>query len=138
MLKKICVIISAVVIITSLYINNKTPIFSGFAKSFEVHLTDYSESSAELLVNKEEFIFLPSIKGESCVIEDEYFDLKQYLEKMNATIIFTHEFNGCKNYYAYSPKIKYCKMIDGKMINLHVCIKNEQIKLGSPIIYGSF
>lgn len=138
MLKKICVIISAVVLVVSLYFFNKTPIFNGLATSFEVYLSDYSDTRTQLSLSENEFIFLSGIKGESCVIEDESFDLEKYLTQMNASIIFTHEFEEFKNYYAYSPKIKYYKIIDGKMINLHVCVKNDQVKLGSPIIYGSF
>ena len=138
MLKKICVIISAVVLLVSLYFFNKMPIFNGLANTFEVYLSDYSDTRTQLSLRENEFIFLSGVKGESCVIEDENFDLEKYLTQMRASIIFTHEFEEYKNYYAYSPKIKYYKIIDGKMINLHVCVKKDQIKIGSPIIYGSF
>ncbi|MBE5737027.1 MAG: hypothetical protein E7348_01350 [Clostridiales bacterium] len=138
MLKKVCVIFSAVILVLGLYLNNKTPVFSGLANTFEVHLTDYSDTRAQLTLKQSEFVFLSGVKGESCVIEIKDFDLQRYLEEMNASVIFTHEFLDSKNYYAYSPKIKYCKMIDGKMINLQVCVKKDGVKLGSPIIYGSF
>ena len=138
MLKKICVILSSVILLLSLYFNNKTPVFTGLANTFEVYLTNYSDSSAELSLDKKGVIFLAGIKGESCIVEKENFNIQYFLQQMNASIVFTHEFDGCINYYAYSPKIKYCETVDGKFINLHICIKNDKIKLGSPIIYGSF
>ncbi len=46
--------------------------------------------------------------------------------------------DGVKNYYYHSKKLPKIEIIDGKKVNLQISINNESVKIGSPIIYGSF
>lgn len=138
MLKKILVIVVCLALVVCLYITNKNPLFLGYANTFEVYLTNYSHSQMQMQVSSNEYLFVNGIKGESCVVEQADFCLQDFLYKMNGKIIFEQILGECHNYYCYSPSIKYCQVINGKRINLHVSIRQEAVKVGSPLIYGSF
>ena len=105
---------------------------------FEVSLCDYSLSQNLKNVNNLEFLFMSGIKGESSIVEMNEFDLHEFLDKMNAKVVFEREVCGVKSYYCYSRNIKYQKRVEGHMINLQIAITNNFVKVGSPIIYGSF
>ena len=74
---------------------------------------------------------------ESCVLEKD-FDVEKLLYDLDAEIIFTETSQFVTSIYCFSPKLKYKKIINGEIINLHVAISESQIKIGSPIIYGSY
>jgi hypothetical protein len=56
---------------------------------------------------------------------------------MQAKIIFTEQIEEGTSYYAYSPTIKYRTKIKNKIINLQIFV-GKGVKVGSPIIFGSF
>ena len=138
MLKKALALIVSIIVICSLYITYKQPIFKDYSKMFEVSLCDYSLSQNLKNVNNLEFLFMSGIKGESSIVEMNEFDLHEFLDKMNAKVVFEREVCGVKSYYCYSRNIKYQKRVEGHMINLQIAITNNFVKVGSPIIYGSF
>lgn len=138
MLKRAVAIIVSIILIISLYITYKQPIFKDYAKTYEVSLSDYSLSQGLKKVNSLEFLFVGEIKGESCIIEMDNFKLNEFLDQMKAEIVFEREIDGVKSYYCYSNKIKYQKRVEGQVINLQIATTNKFVKVGSPIIYGSF
>lgn len=138
MLKKILVVISAMVLMVSLLFLNNSPLFKNYSKNYEIYLDNYSNSSAIITVNNNKYPFVFSKKGESVCIEKESFKLPTFLLEMNARIVFSEEFDGKISYYAYSPKIKYIQRVKNQNINLHIVVSESLVKVGSPIIYGSF
>ena len=77
------------------------------------------------------------VKGESFTAPLNY-DYKKLLEELNAKIVMTEDASEGNSYYAYSKKIRYCKTINDKKINLHIFVGKTGITVGTPIIYGSF
>lgn len=82
-----------------------------------------------------ERLFLADVCGES--VEYENFDLKSYLKQVNGKIVFTEELSDSVNYYC-TADLPYSVMIDGRTINLHVCVKKDSVKVASPIIFGGY
>ena len=138
MLKKVLVIFSAMVLIGSVFFLNNTPLFKGYANSCEVYLQNYSCSKNIISIENSEYPFVFNKKGESIYIESEEFELHSFLLQMQARLIFIEEIGGKTSYYAYSPKIKYIQKVKQQNINLHIVIGEVGVKVGSPIIYGSF
>ena len=71
-------------------------------------------------------------------IEKQEFELHSFLLEMGARIVFSEKTDKKVCYYAYSPKIKYIERVNNHNINLHIVIGENSVKVGSPIIYGSF
>lgn len=117
---------------------NVTPVFKGYADEYEVYLGNKGSLSQIISVNESDFIYLENLSGESFTIDKENFNLEKFLTDYDAKLVFVEEIESGISYYAYSKKIKYKANIDKKLINLHVFIGKTNIKVGSPIIYGSF
>ena len=113
------------------------PLFSDYASSFEVYFFDYSSLSGVKSVQKNEYVFCFNLRGESCVVENDY-TAEQILSNFNAKIVKKEIHDNGVSIYAYSSKIKYKKQLFGKVVNLHIELSNGKITVGSPIIYGSF
>ena len=138
MIKKVFVFVISAIIILSLFVFNNTPVFINYADNYEAYLTDFSCSNKIIKVNKYTYPFTLNIKGESAVLKKETFNLQSFLEDLNAEIIAMENGEKYTCYYAYSPDIKKTRVINGQTINLHIAITDKQVKVGCPIIYGSF
>ena len=82
-----------------------------------------------------ERLFVSDVCGES--VEYREFDLDGYLKKVNGRVIFTEELSDSVNYYC-TADLPYSVDINGQKINLHVCVRNESVKVASPIIFGGY
>jgi len=40
--------------------------------------------------------------------------------------------------YAYSENLKYFVKIKGEKVNVQICLSGDGVKVGSPLIFGSF
>ena len=138
MFKRVLVILLSFFIVIGLFAFNNTPIFINYADEYEIYLTDFSCSNKIVSVNKYKYPFVFNVKGESAVVEKENFDLQSFLKELNAQLVFCESDQSYDCYYAYSPNIKKSKLINNKMVNLHIAITSQAVKVGSPIIYGSF
>ena len=85
-----------------------------------------------------EFFFLKNIRGESVSLKKENFDLNEFLSDMNAEVVFVEQTEEMNLYYAYSPNLKYKKIVDGRLVNVQIAIAKERVTVGSPLIFGSF
>ena len=136
MFKKLSRVIITLIFIISIcftYFVNARPTFLGYGNICEIYFDNGSFSAPQ----KFSGYLLPfGVKGEACVINKE--DLEKLLKDFRATIIFSEEIDGGINYYAYSPKIRYRARVKGKRVNLHAFIKNDRVKVGSPVIFGSY
>ena len=113
------------------------PLFSDYSSRFEVYFFDYSSLNGVKNVDKSEYVFCFNLRGESCVVENDY-TVEQILQDFNAKVVKTEHHDNGTSIYAYSKKIKYKKKVFNKVVNLHIELSNGKITLGSPIIYGSF
>ncbi len=87
-------------------------------------------------VNAEvERLLLSDICGESAEYDD--FNLPEFLEKVDGKILFTEELSDSVNYYC-SADLPYSVNIDGATVNLHVCVRENGVKVASPIIFGGY
>ena len=82
-----------------------------------------------------ERLLLADVCGES--VEYKNFDLKAYLKKVNGKIMFTEELSDSVNYYC-TADLPYSVDIGGYKINLHVCVREDGVKVASPIIFGGY
>lgn len=138
MLKKVSTILSALILTISLFFMTNTPIFNSNANTCEVYLDSCSNSNKIISVVSKDYPFILGKKGESTQIEKQTFNLHTFLLEMRAHLIFSEEIEGKTSYYAYSTKIKYMQKVKGHNINLHIVVCSDTVKVGSPIIYGSF
>ena len=91
-------------------------------------------SSVNFILQNDERTFFK--KGESLYLEG--YSLDDILFFYNAKVKVVEKIEEGTNYYAYSSKLKYNEVIDGKIINLHIFIGKEKIILGFPVIFGSY
>ncbi len=137
MLKKISVIIASIVLLLSLFLFNRVPIVDN-ANEYEVCLKNYSSTDWIQTVSENEFKFVLGVKGESCTLYADDFCLEVFLSKMSAKVIFSENIENVVCYYGYSPKVKYLESVNGELINVHIAVSQSYVKIGFPIIYGSF
>lgn len=136
MFKKFLVSIFVVIILGFLWFSSQTPIFSKYTNKREIYLSPYS--STPVVVDGINH-YLTFIKyGEACIFTCENFNLDTFLNEYNAKMLFSECVEGKLCVYAYSPKLKYRQNVKGEIINLHVVISDKVIKVGSPLIYGSY
>lgn len=138
MFKKVLVFLLSSFVVISLFVFNNSPLFTNYADEYEVYLTDFSCSSKIIGVSKARFPFILNVKGESVQLKKESFDLENFLKDLNAEIVMIESVENYDCYYAYSPDIKRSKIVYDKTVNLHIAIGNNSVKVGSPLIYGSF
>ena len=133
------VMICFIVLITISF-NTSTPIFKDYANSYELYLNENSSNAKIISANATMYPFIHNKHGESCTVSmvNNKFDLSKFLIEMGADLVFTETLEEGTCYYAYSPKIKYRKSVGDRIINLHVYIGKNTVKVGSPLIYGGY
>lgn len=80
-------------------------------------------------------LVLNNVCGES--VEYDNFELSAFLKEYGAEIEFTEAGEDYVNYYCKAD-MPYSVELYGKTINLHVCVRGEKAKAGSPIIFGGY
>ena len=138
MFKKIFVFALSLILVSTFFLFQRQPLFKNYGNDFEIYLSEGSSLSQVVVVSKQDFVLYGDVKGESCVILKNEFSVGDFFADFNAKILFSEMVEEGVSYYGYSSKIKYAESIDGKRVNLHVFVGKTQIKVGSPIIYGSF
>ena len=140
MLKRLFVIFTTVFICIAILVPNKSPIFYGYAPKFELYLQSASSNAVMVVANADDYSNFINVKGESFKTVKENFNLHNFFSDMNAKLLFTESVAEGTSYYAFSKSIRYRDEVRGEVVNLHVFISNatNQVKVGSPLIYGSF
>lgn len=126
----------AMLTLFSLKVANSKPVFANFSNTFEVCIGQKSNGTF-YKVNNLSYYFFNGISGESCVVDNKY-SLSDVIRYFKAEKVFTERVENLTIIYYYSPKIKYVQMVNGKKINLQVCKTDNQLKIGTPLIFGSF
>ena len=137
-MKKICLIICAFIVFVGLNLSYSTPLFYTKGQEIEVYLGSASSLAKIERVDFYEFLTLNQVMGESVEYQAQDFCLQEFLDRYNAKLVFSENTSQGQSYFAYSKKIRYKKTINGKLVNLQVFVSNQRVKVGSPIIFGSF
>lgn len=114
---------------------------------FEVKKEYYlsSASSQAVIVNDLSIFELPFVRGESiridCTgesVQERETLVQDLLAKYKANVLKIEIYADGASYYCYSAKLKQGISLDGKTVNLHVVVKNGEVILGTPIIFGGY
>lgn len=112
--------------------------FSPFPFEQEKEYYLYSLSSQANIVNEPALLDLLFVTGESARIKTEEINLEELLSNYGANVLFTENVDGALSYYCYSPKLKSPVVLDGKSVNLHIIVKDKEVVLGSPVVFGGY
>ncbi len=125
-------------ILTFLYsiIIYSRPVLFKYAEKVTVYTNNPSSTAQFFTVQKDDFLGIESIKGESCVFEQT--SLKSIVEKFNFTIVKTEVLEGVTCYYATTDLLPYSIKINGLKVNAQIAVTKNRVVLGTPIIFGSY
>jgi hypothetical protein len=138
MFKRFLLIVSVVMLLIGLTLSYSAPLFIKKGKTVQAYIGSSSSLARIEEVDALSFMLLKGVKGESVELDYNEFNLSNFLKEFRAKLLFIEQTEEGVSYYAYSPKIPYQKRINGKTVNLHVFVASERVKVGSPIIFGSF
>ena len=108
------------------------------AKNYTFFCGDTSKDCREVHATKNaalKKLTLTEICGESA--EYSSLDIERFLKSVNGEIIFVETLSDSVNYYCKAD-LPYSVSLYGETINLHICVRENGIKVGSPIIFGGF
>lgn len=109
-----------------------------YAKDKEYYL--YSPSSQAEIKTELELKDLLHIKGERVKLETT--DGEKYLHSLiaryAADVIKMEQFDGGTSYYCYSPKLKTPILLDGAHVNLHIVVKEKEMLIATPLVFGGY
>ena len=80
-------------------------------------------------------ITLKNVCGESATYSS--LNLDEFLASVNGEIVFTETLSDSVNYYC-TASLPYSVELYGHEINLHICVKDGSVTVGSPIIFGGY
>ncbi len=103
------------------------------------------ESSSNALQTEKLGIFdVFKVRGESVrfdfqITEKEKEQLLSWISEQYGACMVSKEIAGdTESYYGYSPSLGNGLIIGGKKVNLHIVFAQEQVVIGTPIIFGGF
>lgn len=141
MFKKLFISFLAVTLIFCVFNIGSKPVFAEITDSFngyEIYTANYSSTEKVVTLSaKKDYYTVAKKCGESCRVREDV-DKDSVFKALNATLVFCEETENGINYYGYSRNIKYKTEINGKTVNLQVFVCKDYVKVGAPIIFGSF
>lgn len=95
------------------------------------------KSSGDFITEDITFYNLFKRDGVSASLTNDY-NYQIIVKKLDAKIV--HRFNdgSVNNLYYYTEKLPKKEIINGKAVNLHFAITENNIVVGTPIIYGGY
>ena len=108
------------------------------ADSYTFFCGDSSKNCTEVRVSRNaalKKLTLSNICGESA--EYSNLDIDSFLSSVNGEIVFVETLSDSVNYYCKAD-LPYSVTLYGEEINLHICVKDKGVKVGSPIIFGGY
>lgn len=116
----------------------KRLIFSG-GESYRFYIGDTSANCREIYSSSEAApilrLTLSDLSGECAAYSR--LNTEEFLRSVNGEIVFTEEVDGAVNYYCRAD-LPYSITLYGEEINLHICVTDERVLVGSPIIFGGY
>lgn len=137
MFKRFFALVLAFILVLFVAIINRTPVFENYSDYFELYIGSHSSNAQIVTVKKGDVFTFCGVKGQAFSTDKEGFDLNKFLSELDAKIVFEERVEQGVSYYAFSSKLKNKKKIAGKTVNVQIFIGNT-VKVGTPIIYGSF
>lgn len=77
------------------------------------------------------------LHGETCEYLLSDFSLDEYLQKVNGNVCFVEVLFDSVNYYC-TADMPYQTQLNGQAINLHICVKQDAVAVGTPVIFGGY
>ena len=108
------------------------------AESYTFFCGDTSKNCREVRAGRNatlKKLTLSDICGESA--EYAGLDIESFLKSVNGEIVFVETLSDSVNYYC-TADLPYSVTLYGKQINLHICVKESGVKVGTPIIFGGY
>lgn len=65
------------------------------------------------------------------------FDWREYLKEVHGEVLFCETLEDSVNYYCRAD-LPYSTTLYGQTVNLHICVKETGVRLGTPIIFGGY
>lgn len=115
------------------YFTYSEPILLKYSNEVEVYSVKNGSDCVIKKAKKGDFI--PRKTGESCTVNAS---AQKILDELDVTVYKIEILGGIVNYYGYSDELKYGVELFGKRINVQVCDDGRTVKLGTPLIYGSY
>lgn len=137
MLKKASVLLASLVLFMGLWLSVR-PVFYGRANRLELYLKSNSSNAQIVRVNGNDLQLASGVKGECFKTDKKSFELEDFLLEFQAKKVLEESTQDGQSIYAYSPKIRYCRKIQGKTVNLQVFVGKEEITVGTPLIFGGY
>ena len=114
---------------------SRAPVFRG-GERYTLYLGDSSSARAIQtdcpLLSK----LQNDVRGESVLYEGDLYETLR--DRFDATLLFTEDVCGIRNYYLGSPKIAGGITLNGQTVNLHIAVGNGYTAAGTPLIFGGF
>ncbi len=136
-LKLVCLTVAAFALIVVIAVCETKPCFED-GESYSFFVGNTSKDCREVRADgnaKLTRLMLSGVCGESALYSK--FDFEDYLKSVNGEIVFVETLADSVNYYCKAD-LPYSVKLYGKEINLHVCVKQDSVKVGSPIIFGGY
>ena len=129
--------IAAGILLAVITISQAKLCFNG-AEGYAFFCGDTSKNCKEVRADdnaKLKKLTLAKVCGECA--EYSKLDIENFLQSVNGEIVFVESLSDSVNYYCKAD-LPYSVTLYGEEINLHICVKNESVKVGSPIIFGGY
>lgn len=78
---------------------------------------------------------LSDVRGETTSYPS--LDIEKFLERTGGEILFEERLSDSVNYYC-SADLPYSVQLYGKTVNLHICVRDDGVTVGSPVIFGGY
>ena len=78
---------------------------------------------------------LQEVCGESATFTD--LDIDEFLKSVNGEKLFEENMGDSLNYY-YKADLPYSVQLNDLTVNLHICVREDGVMVGSPIIFGGY
>lgn len=78
---------------------------------------------------------LQGVCGESATFP--HLDIDEFLKSVNGEIMFEEPLDDSVNYYCKAD-LPYSVELYEKTVNLHICVREDGVTVGSPIIFGGY
>ena len=78
---------------------------------------------------------LQGICGESATFST--LDIDEFLKSVKGEVVAVQKLSDSVNYYC-TADLPYAVELFGTSINLHICVREDSVMVGSPIIFGGY
>lgn len=78
---------------------------------------------------------LHEVCGESATFS--HLDIDEFLKSVNGDVVKVQKLSDSVNYYC-TADLPYSVELFGTSINLHICVREDSVMVGSPIIFGGY